>query len=619
VMNQDDYELEMYDQLKAVFTHSDGTKSPFYERTTQKIFDKMKQRMSSIIQTGLSQNIISSSDAKIMDPSGQPGKLYGTPKMHKGIKENRKIPPCRPIVSNSGSNSEYMSAFVDIQSKHLVKNLESYVEDTPDFLRILHGENQRGPQMTNAFPVTIDVTALYTNIPTVGQDGGIEAFKEALNKRSADLKGKIPTDYLIELLGLVLEGNIFEFNGDLWQQKIGTAMGTKVAPTYACLFMGSLENKILQAWKGPAPHLWRRYIDDIFFIWRASVEDLEAFIKFINDQHPYIKFTATYDNTTKTIPFLDMSVSINDDGLLETDLFRKETAKVQYLLTSSCHPGHITKNIPFSLAYTVKRICSKDEDFKLRLEQLRQNLLSRSYPPKIIDDAFKRVIKIDRLEAIKRVTKTKEDTTVLVTTYHPLMPSVSNIIKKHWKVMVDNSPEMNNVFKKPSIVAYKRQKNLQDILVRSKLPPKRPNRVIPGFGKCDSFTCTTHAFAPPGITKKHVCNYTNMSYDITSSINCQTRNVIYKITCEKCPTFVYIGETERTFHKRFSEHRLDAINQDQKKPCGIHFSKPGHSVKDIQAIAFEQVFRKDPIFRKERESWWINKYQAIEHGANSRC
>jgi hypothetical protein len=54
------------------------------------------------------------------------------------------------------------------------------------------------------------------------------------------------------MLSLVLEGNIFEFNGDLWQQKIGTAMGTKVAPTYACLFMGNLENKILQAWKGPA-------------------------------------------------------------------------------------------------------------------------------------------------------------------------------------------------------------------------------------------------------------------------------------------------------------------------------------------------------------------------------
>ena len=42
-------------------------------------------------------------------------------------------------------------------------------------------------------------------------------------------------------------------------------------------------------------------------------------------------------------------------------------------------------------------------------------------------------------------------------------------------------------------------------------------------------------------------------------------------------------------------------------------------MQDIQAIAFEKVFRQDPIFRKERESYWINKYQAIEHGANSKC
>ena len=621
VMNEDDYVLEMDDQLKAIFIHSDGTTSPFYERTTQKILEKMKQSMSTLIQTGVSQNMVSGSDAKKMEPNGKPAKLYGNPKMHKPIKENRRIPPCRPIISNSGSNLEFASAFIDLHSKHLVKELESFVEDTPDFLRILQGENQRGSQTTNSFPVTIDVTSLYTNIPKHGEDGGIQAFKEALNRRSMDLKDTVPTEYLIQMLGLVLDGNIFEFNGDLWQQKIGTAMGTRVAPTYACLFMGDLENKILQAWKGPAPHLWRRYIDDIFFVWNASVEDLEIFIKFINDQHPYIKFTATYDTTTKTIPFLDMSVSINHDCLFETDLYKKDTAKVQYLSPASCHPGHITKNIPYSIALSIKRVCSKDEDCQIRLEQMRQDLLSRSYPPKILDGAIKRVNKIDRLEAIKRVTRIKEDTTVLVTTFHPLMPSVSNIIKKHWKVMVDNSTEMKNVFKKPSIVAYMRPKNLKDMLVRSKLPPKRPSRVInQGFGKCDSPFCTTHAFAPRGITKKHVCNYTNVTYDIKSPINCKTRNVIYKITCEKCPTFVYIGETERSYHERFSEHRRDAIKQDKTKPCGLHFSKPGHSLDDIQAFAFEEVFRKDqPIFRKERESFWINQYQAIEHGANIRC
>ena len=57
--------------------------------------------------------------------------------MKKKIEEGKSIPSCRPIISNSGSNSEFLSAFVDTHSKHLVKKLNSYVEDTPDLLRIL--------------------------------------------------------------------------------------------------------------------------------------------------------------------------------------------------------------------------------------------------------------------------------------------------------------------------------------------------------------------------------------------------------------------------------------------------------------------------------------------------
>ena len=110
--------------------------------------------------------------------------------------------------------------------------------------------------------------------------------------------------------------------------------------------------------------------DDIVFIWHGSTDELDEFMEHINSQHPNIKFTATYDTVTKSIPFLDMMIRINEDGYLETDLYKKKTTKVQYLLPSSCHPGHITRNIPYSLAYRLLRICSKRETFKLRLEEL---------------------------------------------------------------------------------------------------------------------------------------------------------------------------------------------------------------------------------------------------------
>ena len=133
-----------------------------------------------------------------------------------------------------------ISALVDHYSKHLVKDLPSYVQDTPDFLRIIENENEKGPQHDNAFPVTIDVTSLYTSIPANGKSGGIQAFQKFLDKRSQEEKNAMPTTFLIECLELVLNGNIFTFNEELFIQRIGTAMGTKLAPTYACLFMDGL-------------------------------------------------------------------------------------------------------------------------------------------------------------------------------------------------------------------------------------------------------------------------------------------------------------------------------------------------------------------------------------------
>ena len=100
---------------------------------------------------------ISDDDRKYMEPKGKGGRLYGLPKLHKGIPENKRIPPCRPIVSNSGANTEHLSAFVDFYSKHLVKLLPSYVQDSPDLLRKFQAENESGPQPEKSFPVTIDV------------------------------------------------------------------------------------------------------------------------------------------------------------------------------------------------------------------------------------------------------------------------------------------------------------------------------------------------------------------------------------------------------------------------------------------------------------------------------
>ena len=112
-----------------------------------------------------------------------------------------------------------------------MKRKESYVEDTPDILRFFEKINDEENLPENTKPVAIDIKSMYSNIPI---DEGVGAFKEELEKRDDK---SVPTEFYIKLLKLVLESNIFEFNREFYIQLLRTAIGTRVAPTYANIFM----------------------------------------------------------------------------------------------------------------------------------------------------------------------------------------------------------------------------------------------------------------------------------------------------------------------------------------------------------------------------------------------
>ena len=76
-------------------------------------------------------------------------------------------------MSNSGSNTEPISACIDYHAKGEVKNIKSYVEYSPHMLCIFEEENNGSPKPEGSFPVIVDVVGLYTNIPAERDDGGL--------------------------------------------------------------------------------------------------------------------------------------------------------------------------------------------------------------------------------------------------------------------------------------------------------------------------------------------------------------------------------------------------------------------------------------------------------------
>lgn len=128
--------------------------------------------------------------------------------------------------------------------------------------------------------LTMDVSSLYSNIK---HEIGITCFEETLKEDP-----EIPTtqrEFFMKALHLILENNFFNCNGVMYHQKKGTAMGTRIAPSYANLFMGKFEQRFITSGIPFVSNInmYRRYIDDLFFLWQGTEEEARLFTEHINE------------------------------------------------------------------------------------------------------------------------------------------------------------------------------------------------------------------------------------------------------------------------------------------------------------------------------------------------
>ena len=95
-------------------------------------------------------------------------------------------------------------------------------------------------------------------------------MEEFLNDHRAHNE-KPSNEMLLKLLEFVLSMNNFEFNGEHFLQIFGTAIWTKVAPSYANLVMSFFEEKYVYTYILQMI-LWLRFTDDIFALWQHGLD-----------------------------------------------------------------------------------------------------------------------------------------------------------------------------------------------------------------------------------------------------------------------------------------------------------------------------------------------------------
>lgn len=553
----------------------------FYRKESSDLTNINNSTVSDVIQEEINDGNLSDGSLNLINCNPRCSKFYLLPKIHK------VNTPGRPVVSACSCPTELISAFLDDQFQPIVEKLPSFVKDTNHLLRIVR-DLPRSARQSQRLLYTMDVKSLYTVIPNAD---GLNALRHFLDKRPIL---DPPTDTLIRLAELVLTLNHFEFNDEYYTQVRGVSMGTRMGPSYACLFMGFLEYEFMNTYNGPIPEVYKRYIDDCFGTTLLDRADLVAFIEAFNCFHPSIEFT--YEVSEEGLSCLDVSMTIVDNSI-ETSVHYKPTDKHAYLRYDSHHPLKCRTSIPYSQFLRVRRICSNNDEFSHECTKMASFFEARGYPQSVIQEGLRRVSNVQRSDALLTRVNEGKHKIPLVIPYCDATRKIVGVVSRNARVLAGDA-DIGACFDNNIVIAYKNERNLRQHLVRASLPTDE----IPGTFACGRSRCKTcdHVSQEPELTGPL------RSFGVRISFTCTSKDVIYAITCLKCG-ILYIGETSQMLGTRFRQHVNDVVRErHEKSDVALHFSNC--CAGDIGQMSIRGLVRvHDSTQRKVREAKLIKQ------------
>ena len=165
-----------------------------------------------------------------------PGRIYGLPKTHKmGV-------PLRPIVSCVGTYSYNLA-------QYLVELLQPFSHNSFTVKDSFAFAKEVTTCSSFPFMASFDVTSLFTCVPLE------EVINICLDKLFANTNtvNNLNRTQLYKMLSFTLKQNHFLFDGKVYNQVDGVAMGSPLGPVMANIFMCELERKALEQYNGTLP------------------------------------------------------------------------------------------------------------------------------------------------------------------------------------------------------------------------------------------------------------------------------------------------------------------------------------------------------------------------------
>jgi hypothetical protein len=451
----------------------------------------------------------------------------------------------RPIISNTNGPTHKISWMLAKFLKPLLSRVPSHLESS---LQLIQRIQQRDQATKERFthPCSLDVVALYTSIPP--QDA-IRNIENMILQHDYEYP-PLSTSDIIGLLKVVLENTYFCFNGRLFQQISGLAMGSSVSAILAILFMSTIETQALHSLSGRLD-CYSRYVDDIFLL-AESRESADEIYGIMNSIHPNIKFEIEQPSENNALSLLDFTVKVDAAGSTTFDFYKKTARSDVFMNGLTALPTSTKTNTIINEKRRIIERCTSETDAFHHLQQFHAVLVRNDHNTHGMN--------------LQPPPKKRKNKLIGKETFFIHLPFISDEIDRG----------IRRAFKKAKlpVIPYYRNRTLRRILTNSK--PHEP---------CNLRECPLN---DPSL--------------------CTRKGVVYSILCRTCSS-VYIGSTIRPLHQRVKEHirgvqsavhqhLLDCSNGNIMVEVLAHDTDP-KNLRIKEAILISE--RNPSINRKEEE------------------
>ena len=278
-----------------------------------------------------------------------------------------------------------------------------FIKDSNDFLlqieEVKLTARNENWDWNNHLLFTIDVKALY---PSVQFKHLVEALQHCFNECTNWEVSII--NLLIDLIMYTLKHQQILWNEQYYMLNKGIPTGGKHSVPLAnillsFIFIHSLNVDIdFKAKYDENIKLWNRFIDDCGGIYHGDINEFLNWFKLLQKCYKKFDLELTCDTdlymvndgkitkkTNEVITFLDIDV-FKSEGTVHTKEHRKQTSANSYLHGSSAHPRYTFPGIIKSQLYRLRRLCSRDIDFKEAVNNLKLRCINSGYKLEVITE-----------------------------------------------------------------------------------------------------------------------------------------------------------------------------------------------------------------------------------------